>query len=62
MAKFMSIVGGWELVLTDGNDHILTSQRIEFSDFPLDEITLYVVPEEMEIGRPLRVILLTSEY
>lgn len=62
VAKFMSIVGGWELVLTDGNDHILTSQRIEFSDFPLDEITLYVVPEEMEIGRPLRVILLTSEY
>lgn len=62
VAKFMSIVGGWELNLTDGNENRLATQKIEYSDFPLDEITLYVIPQEMEHGSKLWVILLPSEY
>ena len=57
VAKFQAIVGGWELGITDGNEHFLATQRIEFSDFPLDEITLYVIRQD-----DLRVILLPSEY
>ena len=48
---------GWVLRLEDGNDGLLADQLIEFSDFPLDEITLYVIRQD-----DLRVILLPSEY
>ena len=48
---------GWLLAIEDGNDNVLAHQRIEFSDFPLDEITLYVIPQD-----DLWVILLPSEY
>ena len=48
---------GWVLRLEDGNDGLLVDQLIEFSDFPLDEITLYVIQQD-----DLWVILLTSEY
>ena len=48
---------GWVLRLEDGNDGLLADQLIEFSDFPLDEITLYVIQQD-----DLRVILLPSEY
>ena len=48
---------GWLLRLEDGNDGLLADQLIEFSDFPLDEITLYVVRQD-----DLWVILLPSEY
>lgn len=48
---------GWVLRLEDGNDGLLADQLIEFSDFPLDEITLYVIQQD-----DLWVILLTSEY
>ena len=49
----------WDLRCTDGNDNMLVSRSIEFSDFPLDEITLWVMP-----GGPkgLDVILLPSEH
>ena len=57
VAKFQAIVGGWELGITDGNEHFLATQRIEFSDFPLDEITLYVIKQD-----DLWVVLLPSEY
>ena len=57
VAKFMAIVGGWELNITDGNEHFLAQQKIEYSDFPLDELTLYVVRQD-----DLWVILLPSEY
>ena len=49
--------GKWSLLLEDGNDNTLAEQIIEYSDFPLDEITLYVIAQE-----DLRVILLPSEY
>lgn len=61
VAKFMAIVGGWELNLTDGNENRLATQLIEYSDFPLDEITLYVIPQDMG-SETVWVIMLTSEY
>lgn len=51
----------FDLTLEDGNDNVLAHQAIEYSDFPLDEITLYVIPQEMESGNAW-VILLPSEY
>ena len=48
---------GWVLRLEDGNDGLLADQLIEFSDFPLDEITLYVIKQD-----DLWVVLLPSEY
>ena len=48
---------GWVLRLEDGNDGLLADQLIEYSDFPLDEITLYV-----EYDGTNHVILLPSEH
>ena len=47
----------WILRLEDGNDEVLADQIIEYSDFPLDEITLYV-----EFDGTNHVILLPSEH
>jgi hypothetical protein len=41
------------LVCDDGNDNIVYTQRIAFTDFPIDEIKLYFTDN---------VILLPSEY
>ena len=57
VAKFTKKNRAWLLLLEDGNDNILASQKIGFSDFPLPEITLYVIPQD-----GLWVILLPSEY
>ena len=51
----------WKLRLEDGNYNVLAQQAIEYSDFPLDEITLYVIPQPMG-DVTLHVILLPSEY
>jgi hypothetical protein len=45
--------GSWLVMATDGNTITLYKQRIEFSDFPLEEITIY-----LDEG----VALLPSEY
>ena len=45
--------GYWELEATDGNDNPIARQKIEFSDFPLDEIKLYF---------SRGVLMLPSEY
>jgi hypothetical protein len=37
----------------DGNDHVLITQDIPFTDFPLEEVTLYLIDG---------VLLLPSEY
>ena len=42
-----------DLVCTDGNEVIVSSERIAFTDFPLPEIRLYVTNHT---------ILLPSEY
>lgn len=51
------VSGRWELAFDDGNGKLLAEQRIEHSDFPLDEITLYAVWQG-----DLWVILLPSEW
>ena len=57
VAKLFKFDHGWKLRLEDGNDKIIVTQNIESSNFPLDEITLYVVRQD-----DLWVILLPSEY
>ena len=47
---------GWLLRIEDGNDGLLADQLIEFTDFPLDEIKLYVAHSEYWV------IMLPSEY
>ncbi len=51
--------GGWMLRIVDDipSNTVFATQKIEYSDFPLDEIKLYVLPQDN-----LRVILLPSEY
>ena len=51
--------GGWTLRLVDDipSSTVFATQKIEFSDFPLDEIKFYVLPQE-----EYRVILLPGEY
>lgn len=54
--------GGARLSITGGDYNILEQQDIEYTDFPLEEITLYIIPQEMENGSKLWVALLPSEY
>lgn len=44
----------WEVVCEDGNDHLVFKNRIEYSDFPLDETILWLVNNS--------VLMLPSEY
>ena len=46
-----------KLKILDGNDKVLARQEIPYTDFPLDEITLFVID-----NGDFWVILLTSEY
>jgi hypothetical protein len=48
---------GWVLTIDDGNDNVLAKQKIEYSDFPLDEIKLYAVQ-----SGDLWVMMLPTEY
>lgn len=48
---------GWLLTIDDGNGRLYAKQEIEFSDFPLDSIKLYVCKQD-----DMWVILLPSEY
>jgi hypothetical protein len=47
----------WLLTIDDGNGKAYVKQEIEFSDFPLDSIKLYVCKQD-----DMWVILLPSEY
>jgi hypothetical protein len=44
------------LVLDDGNDQVISEQYIEYTDFPLDEVTIYCSYQER-----LWVLLLPTE-
>ena len=46
-----------DLVLDDGNDQVIAEQEIEYTDFPLDEISIYCSYQEKTW-----VLLLPSEY
>lgn len=50
---------GCTLIVDDGNDAVIYTKRIAFTDFPLDEIKLYVCE-----GGPgnTKVIMLPGEY
>ena len=48
---------GADIVATDGNDHVLARQRVDWTDFPLARLTLYVEGLGSE-----RVVLLPSEH
>jgi hypothetical protein len=48
---------------TDGNDNQLVTQILEYTDFPLDEIKLYLVGEQWMIEHgQYPVLMLPSEY
>jgi len=49
------------LMATDGNDKILYAKKIDFTDFPLDEIKMYVVSAE-DFGAGALMLMLPSEY
>lgn len=57
VAKMKKDGKGCLVRLEDGNDNILAKQHVEYTDFPLEEITLYVCRQG-----DLFVILLPSEY
>ena len=58
VAKFVKADDpNWLLTIEDGDGGEYASQCIEFTDFPLDEITLYVIKQD-----DLWVVLLPSEY
>ena len=46
-----------DLVLDDGNDQVIAKQAIEYTDFPLGEVTIYCSYQETTW-----VLLLPSEY
>ena len=46
-----------DVFLSDGNGHVLLTQYIPFTDFPLDTLTLWAVPQGAK-----QVVLLPSEY
>lgn len=49
------------LIATDGNDRVLYSKGIEYTDFPLDSIKFYVVSAE-DFGVNHLMLMLPSEY
>lgn len=51
--KYLGENKGWKMTGTDGNKRILVEQEFEFSDFPLEDFTLWVEGN---------VILLPSEH
>ena len=61
VARLFVVDGKASLTFDDGNGNILASQEIEFTTFPLDKITLYVIPQDMG-DEVVYVILLASEY
>ena len=52
---------GAKVVCTDGNEHAVFSQRIPYTDFPLQEITIWVGPQEVNLGVNM-VMYLPSEH
>ena len=61
VARLVVVDAEASLTFDDGNGIILAKQFIEFTTFPLDKITLYVIPQDMG-DEVVYVILLASEY
>ncbi len=62
VAKLVKREKDWRFTLEDGDDNVHAEQIIEYSDFPLDEIMLYVGRQEMDNEQFVWVIMLPSEY
>ena len=56
-AMLLGKVDGASVVIDDGDENILAEQMIDFTDFPLEEITLFAC-----WSGGYWVIMLTSEY
>ena len=55
---YLKVKGGKATAqIEDGNGKVLKKQKIEYTDFPLDQIVLYCCPQDDQF-----VILLPSEY
>ena len=50
------------LTCDDGDGNVVHREKIDFTDFPLEEITLYAIQGATGDGTRSRVIMLTSEY
>ena len=57
VAKLNVAASKADLVLDNGNGHVLDTQHIEYTDFPLSNIQLYAC-----WGGEFWVLMLTSEY
>jgi len=57
VAKLAKDGEAWEFRLEDGNDNAHATQTILYSDFPFDEMTLFVVRQD-----DLWIVMLPSEY
>jgi hypothetical protein len=55
--KLKRIGEGAQVVIDDGDENVLAKQKIAYTDFPLDEITLFAC-----WSGEYWVIMLTSEY
>jgi hypothetical protein len=49
------------LVADDGNNRVLYTQAIDYTDFPLDSIKFYVV-SALDFGNHTKMAMLPSEY
>jgi hypothetical protein len=55
---YLKVKGGKATVqIEDGNGKVLKKQKIEYTDFPLDQIVLYCCPQDDQF-----VLMLPSEY
>ena len=55
---YLKVKGGKATAqIEDGNGKVLKKQKIEYTDFPLDQIVLYCCPQDDQF-----VIMLPSEY
>ena len=55
---YLKVKGGKATAqIEDGNGKVLAKQKIEYTDFPLDQIVLYCVPQDGQF-----VVMLPSEY
>jgi hypothetical protein len=49
-------------VADDGNEHELVRQEIEYTDFPLEAVTLYLVYGSLDGVTPCWILMLPNEY
>jgi hypothetical protein len=59
----LRVVGhGATLICERDSNNVAYEEKIEWTDFPLPEVKLWVAPTAMEDGKEIRVIYLPSEH